>query len=110
MSYNAPTVRNVPSSGRERRDRPRPWHKWYKTARWERLRQATFLHDLYTCRKCGQVEGNTAELICDHIQPHRGDQRLFWDPNNLQTLCIPCHNAGKQKEEQASLHQRGIWY
>lgn len=112
MSYNAPTVRNVPSSGREHRDRPQPWRKWYKTAKWERLRQSTFLRDLYTCQMkgCGRIEGNTSKLICDHIDPHRGDERKFFDPNNLQTLCLHCHNALKQKEEQASLHQRGVWY
>lgn len=87
-----------------------PWKAWYKLARWRLLRCKIFLRDLYTCRKCGLVEGNTALLVCDHIKPHRGDARLFWDENNLQTLCKSCHDKLKQAEEQATLHQRGVWY
>ncbi|MEL7263525.1 MAG: HNH endonuclease signature motif containing protein [Planctomycetota bacterium] len=28
----------------------------------------------------------------DHIDPHRGDQAKFWNPNNWQSLCKPCHS------------------
>jgi 5-methylcytosine-specific restriction protein A len=87
-----------------------PWKAWYKTARWRALRLKVFLRDLYTCRKCGRIEGDTSKLVCDHIDPHRGDERRFWDEANLQTLCAECHNRLKQAEEQASLHQRGVWY
>lgn len=87
-----------------------PWKRWYKTARWQALRLAVFLRDLYTCRKCGGIESDTSLLVCDHIRPHRGDVLLFWDENNLQTLCKRCHDRFKQAEEQASLHKRGVWY
>lgn len=88
-----------------------PWHRWYKTARWARLRLDVFLRDLFTCQMpgCGRLEGDTSQLVCDHIKPHRGDERLFWDKANLQTLCKPCHDRLKQKEEQASRHMRGVW-
>lgn len=49
-------------------------------------------------------------LVCDHVKPHRGDERLFWDEANLQTLCKPCHDRDKQREEQASRAERGVWY
>lgn len=87
-----------------------PWRKWYKTARWQALRLATFLRDLYTCKECGRIEGDTSKLVCDHIDPHRGDERKFFDPDNLQTLCSTCHDTVKRKEEQATKHQRGVWY
>jgi 5-methylcytosine-specific restriction endonuclease McrA len=87
-----------------------PWKRWYKTARWRELRLAIFLRDLFTCKDCGHLEGNTALLVCDHIIPHRGDERLFWDETNLQTLCKRCHDTVKQREEQATLHERGVWY
>lgn len=86
-----------------------PWKRWYNTARWHQLRLAIFLRDLFTCKKCGHLEGNTALLVCDHIVPHRGDELLFWDETNLQTLCKRCHDTVKQFEEQATLHQRGVW-
>jgi len=81
-----------------------PWRNWYKLARWKRLRIATFVRDLFTCQMpgCGHVEGNTALLVCDHKIPHRGDERLFWDPLNVQTLCKPCHDSRKQAAERAT--------
>ncbi|MER2536042.1 MAG: HNH endonuclease signature motif containing protein [Rhizobiaceae bacterium] len=93
------------------RDRgAQPWRAWYKTARWVKLRLAILLRDLYTCRMCRRIEPDMSKLVCDHVKPHRGDERLFWDESNLQTLCRPCHDRAKQREEQASLHQRGVWH
>lgn len=87
-----------------------PWHRWYRSARWLTLRQQVFLRDRYECRKCQRIEGNTSRLVCDHVTPHRGNARLFWDEANLQTLCKPCHDTLKQREEQATRHQRGVWH
>jgi 5-methylcytosine-specific restriction protein A len=87
-----------------------PWRRWYSTARWRSLRLRIFLRDLFKCAKCGRTEGNTSRLVCDHIKPHRGDERLFWQDTNLQTLCKSCHDEVKQQEEQSTLHQRGVWY
>lgn len=87
-----------------------PWRGWYKTARWRALRSTTLLRDLYTCQKCGRLEGNTSLLVCDHKQPHRGSPALFWDQGNLWTLCQSCHASTKQAEEQDSLQTRGVWY
>lgn len=89
-----------------------PWKAWYRTARWAAVRQKVFLRDLFQCQRpeCRRIEGNTSLLVCDHIKPHRGDAALFWEETNLQTLCKPCHDKVKQQEEQATLHQRGVWY
>ncbi len=38
-------------------------------------------------------------FVCDHIVPHKGDQRLFWDPENRQTLCEHCHNRKTALED-----------
>ncbi len=43
------------------------------------------------CRQC-ELEGRTtASEVTDHIVPHRGNTRLFWDPSNWQPLCRTCH-------------------
>lgn len=89
-----------------------PWRAWYNTAAWRVLRIEVFKRDRFTCQwpGCGRVEGNTSKLVCDHRRPHRGDQALFWDRTNLQTLCkTPCHDRHKQALEQASRFQGGIW-
>jgi len=41
----------------------------------------------------------TPATVADHIVPHRGDPKLFYDPNNLQSLCALCHNARKKLQE-----------
>ncbi|WP_343040029.1 HNH endonuclease signature motif containing protein [Methylocystis heyeri] len=38
--------------------------------------------------------------VVDHITPHKGDIKLFWDRKNWQPLCEPCHNSRKQREER----------
>jgi 5-methylcytosine-specific restriction enzyme A len=81
-----------------------PSRRWYRTSRWRTLRQTIFLRDLYTCRMCGKIEGNTSLLVCDHKQPHKGSETLFWSPENLQTLCAsPCHNSLKQRLDKRGL-------
>jgi 5-methylcytosine-specific restriction endonuclease McrA len=55
----------------------RSWKAWYKTARWQKLRLEVFLRDYYTCQcGCGQIEGDTSQLVCDHKIPHRGERAL----------------------------------
>lgn len=38
--------------------------------------------------------------VADHIVPHRGDESKFYDPDNLQSLCKPCHDTHKQRIEK----------
>lgn len=78
------------------------WRNWYSLARWKRLRLAVFHRDDFTCQwpGCGRLEGNTSLLVADHRKRHLGDPQLFWNPDNLQTLCKPCHDSKKQAEER----------
>lgn len=85
-----------------------PWRKWYKTAEWQRLRWDCLTAALFTCVRCGFI-GESADLVADHIRPHRGERALFFDPRNLQCLCTTCHNRDKQREERASFQYRPDW-
>lgn len=64
-----------------------PWMQWYYEQRWKDLRRAHMRREK-RCRKCG-----AAGVICDHVRPHKGDEALFYDPANLQTLCRRCHGS-----------------
>ena len=64
------------------------------TAEWERESRA-FLKANPVCRRCG-----APSTLIDHIQPHKGNQRLFWNKANWQPLCTPCHNGWKQSTER----------
>jgi 5-methylcytosine-specific restriction endonuclease McrA len=59
-----------------------------KGARWAALRLRALRRDGFACRECGAA----GRLEVDHITPHRGDPALFFEINNLQTLCAPCHS------------------
>ena len=61
------------------------YHSLYNTRRWRAASKA-FLSVHPFC-KCGQFAEAT-----DHIIPHRGDLKLFWDRANWQTLCKRCHD------------------
>lgn len=75
-----------------------PWQQWYRTARWQRLRMEVLTRDLFTCQRCRRIEADTSQLVCDHVEPHRGDSDKFWT-GPFQTLCKPCHDREKQREE-----------
>lgn len=38
--------------------------------------------------------------VVDHIVPHRGDQKLFWDRSNWQPLCEHHHNVKTMTEDR----------
>jgi 5-methylcytosine-specific restriction endonuclease McrA len=50
---------------------------------------------------CEKINRLTAANVVDHRIPHRGDQALFWDRSNWQSLCAPHHNSTKQRLEKS---------
>ena len=67
-------------------------HKWH-------LYRNHYLTQHPLCRIC-QAEGRvTAANVVDHIIPHKGDMRLFWEPTNHQPLCTFHHNQKTAKED-----------
>ncbi|MGU3494226.1 HNH endonuclease [Xanthobacteraceae bacterium A53D] len=49
------------------------------------------------CLRSGVVE--VAEVV-DHVVPHKGDEELFFDRDNLQPLCKAHHDGAKQRIER----------
>ena len=84
-----------------RSTRAAEYRKFYKTARWERLRR-TQLGANPLCRYCYEREDIVEATVVDHIKKHDGDTTLFWDPCNLQSLCKPCHDGFKQRLDRGS--------
>lgn len=68
-------------------------YKWQKS-RLEFLK----VHPL--CVYCDRIGIVTVANVVDHIIPHKGDQKLFWDRKNWQALCTNCHNTTKAREEK----------
>lgn len=67
--------------------------------RWQQLR-ALFLRANPVCVYCEREGRLKIATVVDHITPHRGDDRLFWDQANWQSLCKHCHDSIKAKEER----------
>lgn len=72
----------------------------YNTKRWYRLRWHQ-LNDHPLCAMCQAVGRVTEATVADHITPHRGDEALFYDEENLQSLCKSCHDGAKQQLEKS---------
>ena len=60
-------------------------------AKWRRARKR-FLQRHPLCANCLSQGVLTPATVVDHIVPHRGDHRLFWDEQNWQPLCKACHD------------------
>lgn len=73
-----------------------PKKRLYQEIGWFKLR-AHHLKRHSRCNFCGELG-----QVVDHIIPHKGSRRLFFDPSNLQTLCKKCHDSTKQKMERST--------
>ena len=82
------------------RDRTQVHRAWYKTAKWQALRWSVLVRDQFTCAMCKRLCAGKGEAVADHIIPHRGDEAMFWDADNLQCLCKSCHDGAKAKQER----------
>jgi len=66
--------------------------------KWQVARES-FLQSHPLCVEHEKKGRLVAASVVDHIKPHRGDMSLFWDRNNWQPLCKPCHDIYKQRLE-----------
>ncbi|GAA0491235.1 HNH endonuclease [Salinibacillus aidingensis] len=73
--------------------------KFYKSKAWRQLRLFVLERDNYECQECkrnGYVKladnDKHKSLDVDHIKELVDYPDLAMDPDNLETLCIKCHN------------------
>lgn len=66
--------------------------------RWQRERRL-YLTQHPLCVLCSAEGRVTAATVVDHVVPHKGDRVLFWDHNNWQALCKPCHDTKTARED-----------
>lgn len=86
----------VPDQPRERSGR---FSHLYRTPRWRKLRKNQLSIEPL-CRICSQNGIIKAALICDHVEPHRGNMVKFWN-GPFQSLCKQCHDSYKQAFEKS---------
>ena len=66
-------------------------------SKWQKARK-TFLAKHPLCEECLKKGKTAPATVVDHIIPHRGNMKLFWDVNNWQALCKHHHDAKTAKE------------
>lgn len=78
----------------------RPANKRGYGSRWNKARKL-FLQEHPFCVHC--LKEDPPKYVkatdVDHIIPHRGDQKLFWDKKNWQALCHSCHSKKTARED-----------
>jgi 5-methylcytosine-specific restriction enzyme A len=69
------------------------------SSKWDRFR-LQFLKANPLCVMCKKDGRIAPARVCDHVVPHRGDPKKFWNPDGgFQALCISCHSKKTAKED-----------
>jgi len=69
------------------------------TYRWQKEREAYLIRNPL-CENClNKHDVIRAATEVDHIIPHKGNMKLFWDVDNWQGLCKSCHSKKTAKEQ-----------
>ena len=92
--------------GRQVRERKRVHDKLRGTAhsrgytcRWAKAR-GSYIKSHPFCVRCKDGKGLSVMAdVVDHIVPHKGNMKLFWDRDNWQSLCKRCHDSKTARED-----------
>lgn len=86
--------RGLESNRRYNKTRDPKYGRFYNSTEWRVLSRARLQGDGYRCVKCGKIASEV-----DHIKaiqtPEGWELRLDYD--NLQSLCIACHNEKHER-------------
>lgn len=68
-------------------------------SKWNRARRVFLIeHPTCECEECRKSGNPLPANVVDHIIPHRGDQKLFWDRKNWQAMNKRCHDKKTAQE------------
>ena len=76
--------------------------RFYDSVRWREIRTHVLAEEPL-CRLCERMGRDTPADTVDHIKPHKGDYTLFFDRDNLQSLCKKCHDSSKRIKDHGGL-------
>jgi 5-methylcytosine-specific restriction protein A len=68
------------------------------TYQWRKVSKE-FLKKHPLCVHCEREGRLIPATEVDHIKPHGGDRKLFWNKNNWQPLCKSCHSKKTAEED-----------
>lgn len=74
--------------------------KLYRSGRWGTLRVHILFRDPYCVRCLAKTPPiRTPSNTVNHIKKAKDHPELFFDPDNLEGVCAPCHSSDIQREE-----------
>jgi 5-methylcytosine-specific restriction protein A len=79
-------------------------HKRGYGARWRKYRKF-YLTSHPLCVECKKMNKITIATVVDHIRPHKGDMKLFWNNSNHQGLCKYHHDSKTAREDGGFGHK-----
>lgn len=65
----------------------------YKNSRWWKLRLRVLERDHFECQVCASVGGYSRAAEVHHILPAESFRHLFYQEDNLVSLCRDCHDT-----------------
>lgn len=74
------------------------WQSMYQTSTWRAMRLAQLAKEPL-CQECMKEHRLTPATVADHAVVHRGNPALFYDPDNLQSMCASCHSSKTDRED-----------
>ena len=78
-------------------------------SRWNKAR-VRFLKTHPLCVRCRAKGMITPATVVDHVTPHRGNQKLFWNEGNWQPLCKSCHDRKTMTEDHNPIYGYDFWW
>lgn len=64
----------------------------YQTPRWRKVRKQVLIRDHELCQECKRRGDFTRGNTVHHLIHARDDISKFFDLDNLETICLACHN------------------
>lgn len=95
---------------------------FYRSSRWDRVRREALKRDNHECQQCKregrmtldsekvQGEKKKPRLNVDHIQELQDRPDLALELDNLETLCIKCHNKKHNRYQAQPAKWPDEWY
>jgi 5-methylcytosine-specific restriction endonuclease McrA len=82
---------------------PAPWQSWYSSAWWKAARHIQLMKEPL-CAECQRSSPPiiTAANTVHHKTPHKGSRDIFFDADQLESLCAHCHNSIMQARERGA--------
>lgn len=78
----------------------------YLSDRWKEKRKKILKRDGYKCVRCAKFGKSVSAKIVHHIKEADEYPELAWNDNNLESVCMACHNKLHPEKGRAALKSK----